>query len=113
MLQPTRTKFRKAHKGRIHGNASRCNAMKRKGRLQVGMDADITIFDPATIRDRATFAEPAQTSTGIAHVIVNGTFVLRDGIFQQGVTPGQPVRGDRRCMPCPAVKKKPRISANL
>jgi hypothetical protein len=41
------------------------------------MDADITVFDPATVVDRATFAQPAQASGGIPHVIVNGTFVLR------------------------------------
>lgn len=54
-------------------------AMARKGRLQVGMDADITVFDPASIRERATYAEPDQRSTGIAYVIVNGTVAIRNG----------------------------------
>jgi N-acyl-D-glutamate deacylase len=46
--------------------------MKKKGRLQVGMDADMTIFDPATVQDRATYAQPNQTSIGIKYVLVNG-----------------------------------------
>ena len=53
--------------------------MERKGRLQIGMDADVTVFDPTTVQERATYAEPAQMSAGISHVIVNGMLVLDDG----------------------------------
>ena len=58
------------------------------------MDADVTVFDPAKVADKATFAEPAQKSFGICHVIVNGTFVVKQSAFLDGVRPGQPVRGD-------------------
>ena len=46
-------------------------AMAQKGRLQIGMDADIVVFDPGTITDHATFEEPHQYSTGVVHVLVN------------------------------------------
>jgi N-acyl-D-glutamate deacylase len=46
--------------------------MKKKGRLQVGMDPDITVFDPATIQDRATYERPNQTSVGVKDLLVNG-----------------------------------------
>ncbi|MEQ8861193.1 MAG: amidohydrolase family protein [Pseudomonadales bacterium] len=69
-------------------------AMGRKGRVQEGMDADLTLFDPATIIDRATYTEPAQTSAGIRHVLVKGTFVVRDGALVDGVYPGEAIRSD-------------------
>ena len=67
--------------------------MKRKGRLQAGADADIVVFDPARVIDRATFEKPAQYSDGIVHVLVNGTFVVRGSNLVPGVAPGRPVRG--------------------
>jgi len=67
--------------------------MKHKGRLQPGADADITVFDPATVIDRATFEKPAQYSDGIVQVLVNGTFVVRRSQLVPGVSPGKPVRG--------------------
>jgi N-acyl-D-aspartate/D-glutamate deacylase len=57
-----------------------------RGAIAVGMAADITVFDPATVIDHATFEEPTLKSDGIRHVIVNGTLALRDGVVtgQQG-----------------------------
>ena len=67
--------------------------MKRKGRVQAGADADLVVFDPARVIDRATFEQPAQYSDGIVHVLVNGTFVVRGSNLVPGVAPGRPVRG--------------------
>lgn len=67
--------------------------MRRKGRVQVGADADLVVFDPDTITDRATYDEPTRTSSGIAHVFVAGTAVVRDGELLVEARPGRPVRG--------------------
>ena len=67
-------------------------AMERKGRLQVGMDADITVFDPETILDRATVDEPAQTSEGVQYLVVNGAVVIDAGAMNLDIRPGRPVR---------------------
>jgi dihydroorotase len=67
-------------------------AMRRKGRIAVGADADLTVFDPARVIDRATYERPAQFSEGIRHVIVGGTFVVRDEQLVPNVTPGRPIR---------------------
>jgi dihydroorotase len=64
------------------------SAMRNKGRIRVGADADITVFDPDQVIDRATFEKPAQYSDGIRHVLVAGTFVIRDGKTVEGVFPG-------------------------
>jgi N-acyl-D-aspartate/D-glutamate deacylase len=66
--------------------------MARKGRIKVGADADITIFDPAVVIDRATVEVPAQYSAGIVHVLVGGTPVVSAGKLVEGVFPGQPIR---------------------
>lgn len=65
--------------------------MKNKGRIAVGADADIAIFDPARVEDRATFDKPGQYSVGVQYVLVNGTFAVKDGEIQDGVNPGRPV----------------------
>ena len=67
--------------------------MRLKGRIQVGSDADITIFDPNTIIDKATFEKGLEFSQGVEYVMVNGTFVLKNGQTVKNVFPGQPVYG--------------------
>jgi N-acyl-D-amino-acid deacylase len=49
-----------------------------RGRLRVGAAADVVVFDPATVADRATFEEPFQYPAGIKAVVVNGVVALRD-----------------------------------
>src|SRR5438093_13695292 len=71
----------------------RVPAMRQKGRLRVGADADITIFDPATVVDRSTYREPSLPPVGIQHVIVNGVSVVANGQAVEGVAPGKAVRG--------------------
>lgn len=66
-------------------------AMRRKGRMQRGADADITIFDPTTIIDRATIEAPGTPAWGIDHVFVNGRRVVADGEARRTVFPGQPL----------------------
>jgi N-acyl-D-aspartate/D-glutamate deacylase len=67
--------------------------MRRKGRVQVGADADLTVFDPARVIDVATFENPTQYSAGIVHVLVNGTFVVRGEQLVSDVAPGRAIRG--------------------
>lgn len=66
--------------------------IQQRGALQTGYYADIAIFDPATIQDHATFAEPQQYATGMQHVFVNGRQVLAEG-EHTGALPGRVVRG--------------------
>jgi len=66
--------------------------MKKKGRLQPDMDADIIVFDPETVAERADFQQPALTSQGVKHVIVNGTFLIRDAELDTAALPGRGVR---------------------
>jgi dihydroorotase/N-acyl-D-amino-acid deacylase len=63
-----------------------------RGLLQEGMWADVVVFDPAAIADRATFENPHQLSAGVKHVFVNGVAVLRDG-KHSGAMPGRLLRG--------------------
>ncbi|WP_395612925.1 amidohydrolase family protein [Allosphingosinicella sp.] len=72
--------------------------IRDRGALQAGFYADLAIFDPATIADRATFAAPHRYATGMRHVFVNGGQVLANG-EPTGATPGRAVRGPgwRRC----------------
>ncbi len=66
--------------------------LKRRGSLKPGHLADIVVFDPESIQDHATFEKPHQYSTGVHHVFVNGTQVLKDG-EHTGAKPGRVVRG--------------------
>lgn len=66
--------------------------MRTKGRIRVGADADLIVFDPARVIDRATFEKPGQYSEGITQVIVNGKLVVRDEKLVEGVKPGIAIR---------------------
>ena len=65
--------------------------MRRKGRIKVGDDADICVFDPDHVIDKATYENPAQYSEGFRYVLVGGTFVVRDGKLQD-TAPGEAIR---------------------
>ena len=69
-----------------------CPQMKKKGRLQEGMDADIIVFDPNTVGEKATFTSPRELSVGMKHVMVNGTLLIRDEKLDTNAMPGQAVR---------------------
>lgn len=62
-----------------------------RGRIAVGLVADLTVFDPATIRDRSSYVDPAALSEGVVHVVVNGMPVLQDGAAT-GALPGRFVK---------------------
>ena len=71
-------------------------AMKKKGRIQEGMDADIIVFNPETVTEKTTFQKPLQLSEGMQHVIVNGTFLIRDEELDAEALPGRAVRAPIR-----------------
>ena len=66
--------------------------MRTKGRISAGADADIVVFDPDRVIDRATFNEPARPSEGIEYVLVNGVFIVHSGELLKDTYPGRPVR---------------------
>ncbi|KDN27468.1 D-glutamate deacylase [Vibrio fortis] len=68
-------------------------SMKKKARLQPGMDADVIVFDPETVGEKGTFVEPLQTSQGMQHVLVNGSFVIEDEELNVNAFPGKAIRG--------------------
>ena len=65
----------------------------RKGRLQEGADADVVIFDLATISDRSTFKAPMEPSVGVRYLVVAGTLAVEDGKIVDGVSPGRALLG--------------------
>jgi N-acyl-D-aspartate/D-glutamate deacylase len=74
----------------------RVPALRGKGRLQPGGDADIVVFDPDAVTDRASYRHSTRPSDGIRHVLVNGVFVVRDGDLVTDARPGRPVRAEPR-----------------
>jgi N-acyl-D-aspartate/D-glutamate deacylase len=66
--------------------------IQSKGRISVGADADLAVFDAARVMDRATFENPAQYAEGMVYVLVNGVPVVRNGSPVDGVAPGRGLR---------------------
>ena len=77
---------------RLSGLPAANLGLDHRGLIQEGMFADIVVFDPATIADRATFEKPHQYAVGMKHVFVNGVQVLRDG-EHTGAKPGRALWG--------------------
>ena len=73
----------------------RCADFHRKGRIQAGADADIVVFDPKTILDRATFDKPSLTSVGMHHVLINGTPAISNNVMVESMA-GTPLRSKRK-----------------
>lgn len=71
-------------------------AMRAKGLLAPGADADLVVLDPAAVTDNATVTDPTRPSSGVRHLLVGGTFVIRDGELDLGAYPGRAVRGETR-----------------
>ena len=69
--------------------------LRRKGFIRYGMDADLVVFDPASVREMATYGDPHQYAAGIPHVVVNGTVTVRDG-EHNGARAGRVVRRQDR-----------------
>lgn len=67
---------------------------KFKGRIQPGMDADIIVFDLASVKPKATYLNPRQPSQGMEYVMVNGQFVIKDGHLLKDSRPGRPLKSN-------------------
>jgi N-acyl-D-amino-acid deacylase len=76
---------------KMTGAAAARLGLRQRGTIRDGNLADLVVFDPATVRSNATYDEPRRFPTGIEHVIVNGTLVVRDG-EHTGATPGRSIR---------------------
>lgn len=66
-------------------------AMKKKGRLQLGADADIVVFDPDQVGERARYGDAKEYSRGFSYVLVNGQFVVYKSTLVGDVFPGRPI----------------------
>jgi N-acyl-D-aspartate/D-glutamate deacylase len=69
---------------------------RKKGRIQVGADADVVVFDPKTFKDQSTFEKPNVPSVGVRYLLVNGTVVVDAGRLVEGVTPGGALTSGQR-----------------
>jgi N-acyl-D-glutamate deacylase len=67
-------------------------AMRAKGRLQAGADADIVVFDFEKLTDQATFSAMNRPSEGVRHLVVSGVPLITDGVLDVAARPGRPVR---------------------
>eukprot|EP01065_Artemidia_motanka_P016556 TRINITY_DN20200_c0_g1_i2.p1 TRINITY_DN20200_c0_g1~~TRINITY_DN20200_c0_g1_i2.p1 ORF type:complete len:333 (+),score=95.46 TRINITY_DN20200_c0_g1_i2:609-1607(+) len=85
-----------------------CAAFRKKGRMQVGCDADICVFDPASVSDKATYERPTLPSVGVAVLLVKGHVVVRDGEVVDGARHGEPLFGACAAVP---PQKRPRVEA--
>lgn len=74
----------------------RVPAMRNKGRVRVGADADLVVFDAGSVRDRSDYSKPTVYSEGFRYVLVNGSLVVEDGKWNESVLPGQPIRAGLR-----------------
>jgi N-acyl-D-aspartate/D-glutamate deacylase len=70
----------------------RVPAMKNKGRIRAGADADLVVFDAGRVIDKSTYEEPARYAEGMKYVLVNGVVLVKDGQLQPELYPGRPVR---------------------
>ena len=77
--------------GGEHGDRAQAQVFQ-----DLGADADLAVFDPARITDQATYTSSTRPSSGITHVIVDGTFVVRDGALVPDALPGRPIRAEPR-----------------
>ncbi len=75
---------------------ARVPAMKNKGRIKVGADADLVLFDADKVRDQSTYADAARFSTGIRYTLVNGVAVVKEGQLQKDAMAGRAVRAPVR-----------------
>ncbi len=73
---------------------TRVPALQRKGRLQMGADADITIFDPATVADTSTVDDPAQMATGVSFVLVSGQVIKEGDTLHRDLRLGDPIKAE-------------------